>query len=279
MPGDIAENCAFLSTRVDEAGLLFFETTSSLAYTRTDLPASLAGLGLFFHAHLPADLPWGHPAEAAEICRLLLDKAAFLGVKRGVLHPPAGLPEARRKSGTAAGPENRAGPHAATGAESGLAPGQVACSGTRFPVGSAPLAGAESAARRLAAFARAWRKLGRDPADILLENTKENSLHGLAGTILERGFSVCLDLGHVLAYGQPPLPLELLRRVRMLHLSAPGKGEERGRHLPLTRLDRQGRQTALGMCRAAPRDAVVMLELFDWRHIEESLPLAREWCS
>lgn len=91
-PGTIAENCAFLSGKIDEVGLLFMESASALAYGPEDLPTSLAALPLAWHVHLPCDLDWRDPAGAAEICLALMSKADFLGPKKAVLHPPRTAP-------------------------------------------------------------------------------------------------------------------------------------------------------------------------------------------
>lgn len=97
IPGTIYENCSFLADKVDEVALLFFETASSLAYTRQDLPSELADLGLSYHVHLPLDLPWEEGGErVAAICLALMDKTAFLGAARAVLHPPPAGGDAAR---------------------------------------------------------------------------------------------------------------------------------------------------------------------------------------
>lgn len=88
-PGKLDENCIFLAGKVQEVGLLFFESASALAYGPADLPLSLAALPLTWHVHLPSDLPWPNVGEAAGICLELMDKLDFLGVKRAVLHPPS----------------------------------------------------------------------------------------------------------------------------------------------------------------------------------------------
>ncbi len=276
MPGTVATNCAFLATRVDEVGLLFFEHQSALAYGPEDLPPSLAELPLTWHVHLPLDLPMhragkGLPggtetrnralsaggdskkvadraagngahmpgnaptgdgaAESACICRDLLQKVAYLGVRRAVLHPPPHNP-----------------------------------------------ADAVEASRTLAAFAEAFAACGGDTAGLLLENTRDNDLLHLAGVIREHGFAVCPDMGHMLAYGQQALlsRTDLMERACMIHINAPGGGNGAG-HRSLPSLDRKGREQARALCRAVPPDAVVMMELFDWARIEESLPLAGEW--
>jgi hypothetical protein len=141
-----------------------------------------------------------------------------------------------------------------------------------------PAGPAKNAERALAAFARGWQKAGRSPADLLLENVRGQDLLALEACITACGFSVCPDLGHLLAHGQERLldSLPLLARAGMLHLNAPS-GRGQGGHRPLTCLD--GRETSLArrLCGAVPQRAVVMLELFDWDQITASLPLARQW--
>lgn len=241
-PASLAENCRFLAGRVDEAGLLFFDAKSSLAYDDTDLPPELSLLPLDYHVHLPLDLPWHAPEAAAQICHALLARCAFLagpgdggaraGV-RGVLHPP--------------------------GASSGAAPG--------------------AARRRLAAFLGHFERLGGDASLLMLENTPDNDLTALADSIRGAGLGICLDLGHLLACGQEDALLRdaVMERVRMLHLSAPGVEAGRIRHLPLTALDGRGLATGRRLCREAPADAVLMVEVFSWPRFEESLPVLLSW--
>lgn len=95
IPGTVAENCRFLSGKVDEVALLFFETKSCLAYTYDDLPQDLSECGLSFHIHHPLDLPWSEGGESvAEIVVELAGKAAHLKPKAHVIHPPPESPQA-----------------------------------------------------------------------------------------------------------------------------------------------------------------------------------------
>ncbi|OEU64835.1 MAG: hypothetical protein BA863_09125 [Desulfovibrio sp. S3730MH75] len=97
IPGTVAENCEYLQGRVDEVGLLFFETAGSLAYTEDDLPENLADLGLSFHIHHPLDLPWADGAvKVAEIMLSLAAKVAHLKPAAHVLHPPECGPDSAR---------------------------------------------------------------------------------------------------------------------------------------------------------------------------------------
>lgn len=250
MPGDIETNCRFLAGKVQEVGLLFFEAESSLTYGEKELPMSLAELPLSWHAHLPLDLPWGEGAgeEAASTALALMEKIAFLGATRAVLHPPAPDP---REGGTSA--------HTA-----------------------------ERAAFLLHRFADAWEKAGRNVADILLENTHDNDLTALAPVIDARGFSLCIDLGHMLAYEQTEQLLSALPklgRTAMVHWNAPARyaGHAGGGHGPLTLLGEQEVRVARLLLERVssgrtPMDfPVMMLELFNWEFVEQSIPLLESW--
>ena len=101
----VAENARFLAGKVDEVGLCLFETQACLNYGPQDMPPDLATLPLRWHAHLPTDLPWpkkiGAAAlpgrTAAGLARKVLDRAAFLGPRCAVLHPPKGAPRMQRR--------------------------------------------------------------------------------------------------------------------------------------------------------------------------------------
>lgn len=88
-PGTVAENAAFLHTKVREIALCCFALRPCLDYTRADLPPELASLGLRWHVHLPLDLDWGKGAAvAAEQCLALRQKLLFLKPHAFVLHSP-----------------------------------------------------------------------------------------------------------------------------------------------------------------------------------------------
>ncbi len=235
--GNIHDNCAFLSGKVHEVGLCLFEAEACLAYTDTDLPPALAGLPLSWHAHLPVDLDWGagpHGAPgagAARVCGLLMDRVAFLGARRAVLHPPT--PEQARAAG---------------------------------------FAGTDGPARLLGVFLEEWTRQGRAPADLLLENIAGQDLADLIPAIADGNCNVCLDMGHVLTYGQHRLPASagLLRRVRMVHVHAPGGMD---RHRPLTELTAEEAAWAARVLPALPPDAVLTVEVFAWDGVRASLPV------
>ena len=102
VPGAASYNAAFLAARpsleeggcrIIEMGICCFCMADSLSYTPEDWPA--ASSPFMFHVHLPLDLPWDDTAlppgvlagrRSVELMRLL----EGLGVRRAVLHPPAG---------------------------------------------------------------------------------------------------------------------------------------------------------------------------------------------
>ena len=65
-----------------------------------------------------------------------------------------------------------------------------------------------ASAELLPLLAERFAQAGVAPENVLLENVRENDLTGIWPQIQASGFSCCLDLGHILAYGQEAL-LEL----------------------------------------------------------------------
>lgn len=246
IPGTLAENCGFLATKVDEVGLLFMESDACLKYGPEDIPENLADLPLTFHVHLPVDLPIrDDPSRAAAICLALLGKTVFLAQREENM--------GRRV------PHLRGVLHPP--AEYPGQPGKASC--------------------ELDVFIRTFQDMGGEPALLMLENIKENNLLRHMELALVHSMSICLDLGHALAYRQFDLLTEdaLPQMLGMLHLNAPGPASCPGRHLPLAALDERGRETAARLCSLLPPGKVIMLELFDWSHIKDSLPLLLSWLS
>lgn len=102
LPGTVAENARFLSGKINEIGLCFFETRACLEYGETDLARDLGALPLRWHVHLPADLPWpgggsANASQAAAAALAVFRKAAFLRPRLAVLHPPEGSPARQRR--------------------------------------------------------------------------------------------------------------------------------------------------------------------------------------
>jgi sugar phosphate isomerase/epimerase len=122
----------------------------------------------------------------------------------------------------------------------------------------------------LAAFADIW--YTRCSTPLLLENIEDCDLLDLTRIIVDAEFGVCLDLGHMLAYGQEDVVNvpELVSRVRLAHWSAPGGAD---RHLPLTRLTPEEKASLKAVAAKLPDTAAHLLEIFDWNGVEESLAL------
>ena len=249
-PAHIAENCRRLAPLVDEVGLLFLESDACLAYTEQDLPGFLAQTGLRFHVHLPLDLPWNSgPEKVWEIVAGLRSKAAFLRPGAFVLHPP---PMRNGPTG-----DRRWNPHDCPPLKNG-----VVFSHTDDC---------------LRLFVQFWEEAGARPEELLLENTRENDLIALQPLIQSRNLGICLDLGHLLAYGQRThlLP-EIWPRVKMVHLSAPGP---QGQHRSLRELDESGRSLLREILNRLKPGCILMIEVFDPDGFKESLHMLKTMTS
>jgi hypothetical protein len=241
MPGTIRDNCCFLANKVDEVGLLFMETESSLAYGDEDLPPELATLPLAFHVHLPVDLPWEQGGAAVgSICLALMDKVNFIQARRAVLHPPVLGSNSRWEGcGRALEEFSRVWRQAGRGTEDVLLEN----------IAGNDLTGLAGC------FGRGGFGLCPDLGHILA--------HGQWGTLsMLRG-------------------LPETARPGMLHCSAPGSGlpgeAPKSAHCPLDGLDAAGMAAGETLCSLLAEHGVIMAELFDWSYIERSLPVIREW--
>ena len=234
-PGKVAENCARLASMVPEVGLLFFETRPCLEYTRHDLPLSLAESGLRYHVHLPLDLPWADGAEAV------------WAAVRGLLAKCAFL---RPWAAVLHPPTGRVCPQQKNGVTSPLA------------------------LEHLRRFLSLW--AGEKPAPkLLLENIRGEDLTAAWPLIRPFNAGICLDLGHLLAFGQKTDKIPgLWPHVGMVHLSAPGPA---GEHRSLKFLDPRGRERLRHILARVGPDCVLMLEVFNVEDFLDSLSALREW--
>jgi hypothetical protein len=238
LPGTVLENCRFLAGRVDSVGLCLFESAPCLAYTDADLPLELASL----------------PGRDGQPMRYHA-------------HLPLDLPWHQ-------------GPEAVARVCIALATGLAHLRPEAFVLH--PPADVDALERFLAI----WQAGGQDPSLLCLENIADNDLAQTLPLTYAYNCGFCMDFGHALAYGQQWL-LEhgdFLARTRMLHVYAPGaRGAVPGhRHLPLPCLEpldlvilerfldavSQARGTEAGL---------LVLELFSWSGIEESLDLVAPW--
>jgi hypothetical protein len=136
--------------------------------------------------------------------------------------------------------------------------------------------------RLLDAFLRVWSGNGRDARHLFLENTRENDLASLVPHFRRLGVRVCLDFGHMLAYNQAETLLGALPEFpapAMVHWSAPegpgGSGHGSLALLGPAEIRLAGR--LLGLLPPCAEDTVMVLELFAWEAVEESLPLLASW--
>lgn len=128
----------------------------------------------------------------------------------------------------------------------------------------------------LPAAAARWRAAG-PAAPLLLENTALHGPAALAGPARAAGLGLCLDLGHAMAYGHEPAAGSLdFRRVGMLHLSAPGQGDE---HLPLDRLSPAGRELLRSWLVRLPPQATLTVEVFALDGLLRSLDCLAAWAA
>ncbi len=134
-----------------------------------------------------------------------------------------------------------------------------------------PPAGSPRMQRRLlAGFAHHWQKHCDVP--LLLENVAHSDIFSLGqGYLQDHGLGLCLDVGHLLGYGQKNLLFsQLPEQASLVHWSAPGDGD---RHLPLTDFSAQQMQTAASLMPRFCDTAVHMAEIFNWKKLRASLPV------
>ncbi len=119
-----------------------------------------------------------------------------------------------------------------------------------------------------------WKKDGPG-APLLLENTELHGPAALAGPARAGGLGLCLDLGHAMAYGHEPAAESAdFGQVGMLHLSAPGRGDE---HLPLDQLSPAGREMLRRWLARLSPSAVVTVEVFALDGLVRSLDCLISW--
>lgn len=114
-----------------------------------------------------------------------------------------------------------------------------------------------------------------DLASLLrLENTAHGDLTGIWDEITALNLGVCLDVGHMVSYGQDGM-LSLsgfFDRVRMLHVYG---GESKRGHAGLDQLPDPG--LLRDILRRVRADAVLVVEIFSLDELERSLDLLRSW--
>lgn len=126
---------------------------------------------------------------------------------------------------------------------------------------------------QLELFVTEWVAQGLNPAHIMLENDRNCSVEFFLQVLDALPVSVCLDVAHVLAYGQEALLPRLdPARVMLLHWSAPGPVPGKDRHLPLTQFTAEQAHTARAAA-ACFAQALPLVEVFSLAGVQESLPV------
>ena len=231
MAGSIYENCVFLEQKVDEVGLLFFETDACLAYTKDDLPPALASLDLSYHVHMPLDLPWQAPEHVVEIVLALMEKVQFLNVTKAVIHPPI--------TQGAAGIQ----PHAAQSAvrhllqawqDAGYAPNTLLLENIE----------------------------GVDLTEYIPLLTKF-----ACGLCIDTGHMIAYGQDDLLVH---PAIWDFLQMVHLNAPADMTTRKGRSKHASLTALDERGRTLVRNVLTRCKPDTVLMYELFSWEHILSS---------
>ena len=109
---------------------------------------------------------------------------------------------------------------------------------------------------------------------VCLENTRQGDLHEIWDEITALDLGVCLDVGHMVSYGQDGI-LRLpgfFERVRFLHVY--GGESERG-HAALELLPDP--EVLRGILRRVRGDCVLVVEIFRLDELERSLALLKSW--
>lgn len=122
----------------------------------------------------------------------------------------------------------------------------------------------------LHAFIKTWRKHSNIP--VLLENISDCNLSDIKDVIIDENFKVCLDVAHALSFGHYSLlnDLELLEKIQLVHWSAPGIKDE---HLSLAEFTMDELTAIMKLSVHLPKNAVHLLEIFNWEGVELSIPI------
>lgn len=124
-------------------------------------------------------------------------------------------------------------------------------------------------------FLRVWTAAGLPPRLLAAENVRGASPLSRRALVAGLGLSLCLDMGHAMAYGQEDIVDEpdLAARIVLAHWSAPGEGGDG--HLALTEWTPAQRGFAGRAVRRLPPQAAHLLEIFRWEGVSRSWPVLR----
>lgn len=125
---------------------------------------------------------------------------------------------------------------------------------------------------------------GYDPATILIENIRSCDILEVWCELKHLDFGLCIDLGHLLAYGQQAMLAyePIWPHVRLVHLHAPGPRTPGKQFLPddhrdLSHLDKTGQRALRCMLAKLSPRTTLMLEVFSEDAIAASLEQLDDW--
>lgn len=111
-------------------------------------------------------------------------------------------------------------------------------------------------------FAELWYLAGYAPESLLLENIRTSDLSCMWPVIESAGLGICLDTGHIQAYGQHDI-LEndlVWERTSLIHLY--GREDHTG-HVPLPAISESGKLMLRRILESIPEKTTVLLEVFN----------------
>jgi len=108
---------------------------------------------------------------------------------------------------------------------------------------------------------------------LMVENVPSQDLRAHWPVIREMDLPVCLDVGHLMAFGQEWMleEPELPGRVELVHFYAPGRAPGVHVHLPLSELTAPQAIRVRRILDMAPAAAPILFEVFSYAHLVDSL--------
>ena len=299
-----------------EIGLCFFEHLACTAYTSEDLPQHLASLPASWHVHLPLDLPFylnsGLPQArlSFDICKGLMEKVEFLEVKKAVLHPPTTASDlfafidlwelsGRRRADLLL--ENQPGDDLVYIFNLAKLGGCGLCldlahlymrpqlnttlltarPNFNLPTGSVISGGVSCGGGLFAGPVVGWAADSppRLPGSFSghMSGHMFGHMFGHSSVSLFTNGAACLKQTNNKNFAPTSNELtpEFLQKVQMAHINALGK--KQNGHASLNFLSKQEHGQYEKIILGLPKNSTLMLELFKWEQIEESIPLLAEF--
>ncbi len=118
-------------------------------------------------------------------------------------------------------------------------------------------------------FAALWKKAGLEPSGLLLENVQGRDLAGLWEVIKGEGLGICLDVGHIMAYGQMNILEQDLvwERTSLVHVY--GREDHAG-HSGLGVMSDEGKRVLELILSRVEDGTTVLLEIFSLQDFLDS---------